>query len=243
MPGASNPIAGSVWVRPSRSRGGQPTLNREQIVKATVELLDELGLGGLTMRRLGAKLGAGATSLYWYVSNKDDLLELAIDEVMAEVEIPDLTQAGWRESAAALSRGIRSMILAHPWFTGLLGTTPNIGPNAMRATDRSIAVLTAAGFSGMDLGYVSQMLICHAIGAATVEAAWRKNAATQVSVTEMAKSLSEYYERDHAAKYPNYVAWWEENRSLDVDKMQQDSFEFGLERLLDGLAVWLERPT
>lgn len=241
MPQASNPIADSVWVRPGRSRGNQPTLSREQIVKATVELLDELGLAGLTMRRLGARLGAGATSLYWYVSNKDDLLELAMDEVMAEIEIPDLTETGWRGPAAALSRGFRSMILRHPWFTGLLGTTPNIGPRAMRVTDRAIGVLTAAGFSGIDLGYVSQMLLCHAIGAATVEAAWRRTA-TRVSVTEMTKSLSEYYERDSAAKYPNYIAWWEENKSLDVDKMQQDSFEFGLERLLDGVAVWLDRP-
>ncbi len=241
MPQASNPIADSVWVRPGRSRGNQPSLSREQIVKATVELLDELGLSGLTMRRLGARLGAGATSLYWYVSNKDDLHELAMDEVMAEIEIPDLTDAGWRGPAAALSRGFRSMILRHPWFTGLLGTTPNIGPRAMRVTDRAIAVLTAAGFSGMDLGYVSQMLLCHAIGAATVEAAWRRTA-TRVSVTEMARTLSEYYERHGAAQYPNYIAWWEENKSLDVDKMQQDSFEFGLERLLDGVAVWLDRP-
>lgn len=242
MPKAANPIAGSVWVRPGRSRGSQPTLSREQIVKATVELLDEAGLGGLTMRKLGARLGAGATSLYWYVSNKDDLLELAMDEVMAELEIPALTGAGWREPAAALSRGFRSMVLRHPWFTGLLGTTPNIGPNAMRVTDRSIAVLTAAGFTGMDLGYVSQLLICHALGAATVEAGWRKNAATRVSVSEMAESLSEYYEGDNAAKYPNYLAWWKENRSLDIDRFEHDSFEFALERLLDGLAVWLDRP-
>jgi AcrR family transcriptional regulator len=241
MPEARNPIADSVWVRPGRSRGNQPTLSREQIVRATVELLDELGLAGLTMRRLGARLGAGATSLYWYVSNKDDLLELAMDEVMAEIEIPDLGESGWRGPAAALSRGFRAMILRHPWFTGLLGVTPNIGPQAMRVTDRAIGLLTAAGFSGVELGYVSQMLLCHAIGAATVEAAWRRTA-TRVSATEMARSLSEYYGRDGAATYPSYTAWWNENKSLDVDKMQQDGFEFGLERLLDGVAVWLDRP-
>lgn len=241
MPPAADPIAGSVWIRSPASRGSQPTLSREQIVSAAIELLDELGLDGLTMRRLGAKLGAGATSLYWYVANKDDLLELAIDEVMGEIEIPDLAEAGWRVPAAALAQGVRSMILRHPWFTGLLGNKPNIGPNAMRVTDRAIAVLTAAGFSGTDLGHVSSLLMYHAIGSATVEAAWHRATRGGVSVTEMARSL-EAYHKDNVSKYPNYMAWWEENKTLDVDKLQQDSFTFGLERLLDGLAVWLDRP-
>src|SRR5690242_3117266 len=103
MSSNADSLANSVWTRPPRSRGGQPTLSREQIVHAAVELLDEKGLDGLSMRRLGSRLAAGATSLYWYVATKDDLLELALDEVMGEIEIPDTDAADWRTAASAVA--------------------------------------------------------------------------------------------------------------------------------------------
>jgi AcrR family transcriptional regulator len=148
-------MANSVWTRPPRSRGAQPTLSREQIVRAAIELLDEKGLDGLSMRRLGSRLAAGATSAYWYVATKDELLELALDEVMGEIDVPEVGTTDWRTAAAALAHGLRSMILRHPWVTGLFGVRPAMGPNAMRMSDRVVGVLTAAGFSGMTVAYQS----------------------------------------------------------------------------------------
>ncbi|MGK8523410.1 TetR family transcriptional regulator [Nocardia asteroides] len=69
----------SVWTKQPR-RPRTSGLGREQIVAAAVEILDANGLDALSMRKLGAKLGAGATSLYWHVSNKEELLELVLDE-------------------------------------------------------------------------------------------------------------------------------------------------------------------
>ena len=100
------------------------------------------------MRRLGTKLGSGATSVYWYVANKDELLELAVDEVMGEVDIPDLELVGWRAAAGGVVQGLRSVILRHSWITSLFGIRPAIGPQAMRMSDRIVTVLTAAGFGG-----------------------------------------------------------------------------------------------
>ena len=59
----------------------------EQIVQTAMALLDQEGLAGLSMRKLAAKLGAGATSLYWYVETKDDLIDLLIDEIWGEVDV------------------------------------------------------------------------------------------------------------------------------------------------------------
>src|SRR4051812_1314873 len=162
MPPNTDPIVDSVWIRPPRSRRGQPTLSREQIVRAAIELLDAGGLDGLSMRRLGTKLGSGATSVYWYVTNKDELLELAVDEVMGEIEIPDPAEAGWRAAAAGFAGGLRMMILRHSWITRLLGVRPTIGPNAMRLGDRGVALLMAAGFSGRQLAFASSLLTSHA---------------------------------------------------------------------------------
>ncbi|MFL6075539.1 MAG: TetR/AcrR family transcriptional regulator [Mycobacteriales bacterium] len=241
MPEDSDQFVSSVWLRPPRARRGQPTLSRDQIVAAAVELLDAGGLDGLSMRRLGTRLDAGATSLYWHVANKDDLLELAADHVMGEIEIPDPAEAGWRSAAGSFVRGYRSMILRHPWITRLFGVRPMMGPHAMRMGDRMVAMLAAAGFTGTDLAYASSVLMSHAIGSATLDTAVRTaTSRTGKSVEELTKELEPYI-ADAAADYPNYAEWWEKNRDMDLNRYYDDGFEFGLERILDGLEAWLTR--
>lgn len=241
MPSNTDPVANSVWTRPPRSRGGQPTLSREQIVRAAIELLDEKGLDGLSMRRLGSRLAAGATSVYWYVATKDDLLELAVDEVMGEIEVPGTDAADWRTAASAVAHGLRVVILRHPWITGLFGVRPFMGPNAMRMSDRLIGMLTAAGFSGMQVAYASSLVMSHAIGSATMEAAWRGSLAPSGKTPNEAVDELRPYIDEVASRYANYGAWWQENQALDVEAMQDDNFAFGVERLLDGLQSWLDR--
>lgn len=246
MPAERDPVATSVWVRPTRARGGaagQPTLSREHIVRAAVELLDDEGYEGLSMRRLGARLGSGTTSVYWYVANKDDLLELAVDQIMGEIEVPDPRQDGWRAAAAAVGWGMRSMVLRHPWCTALLGTRPNIGPNAMRLTDRTIAALEAAGFTGIELSHAATLLVAHTYGSSSNEVAWqRATAHAGVQPEEVMQSFDQY-QKQIAADYPSYDKWWRENRDTasELDRLRVEGFAFGLERLLDGLEAWLEK--
>ena len=241
MPRNTDPITTSVWVRPPRSRRGQPSLSREQIVSAAIELLDAKGLSGLSMRRLGTKLGSGATSVYWYVANKDELLELAVDEVMGEVDLPDLEVVGWRAAAGGVVQGLRSVILRHSWITSLFGIRPAIGPQAMRMSDRIVTVLTAAGFEGIELAYASSLLMSHAIGSATTDSALHTaTARSGKTANELVEEMGPYV-HSIASEYPSYVKWWSENKNMDVEKLQEDSFNFGLERLLDGLEIWLEK--
>src|ERR1700754_855933 len=167
----SDPISTSVWTRPRRSRG-EPTLSQEQIVKAALDLLDTEGIEGLSMRRLGARLGSGATSVYWHVANKDELLDLAIDAVMGEVRAPTPDEP-WRPAAEAMVRELRDVLLRHGWITGLFGVRPNIGPNAMRLGEGTMAMLVNAGFGPQDAAYAASLLSTHAIGSATPGAAGR----------------------------------------------------------------------
>lgn len=241
----SDSFSSSVWLRPERARRGQPALSREQIVAAAVELLDADGLDNLSMRRLGAKLDAGATSLYWHVANKQDLLELAADQVMGEVVIPDPDEVGWRAAAAGFVRGYRAMMLRHLWITRLFGTRPMLGPNSMRMGDRLVLVLTAAGFGGTELASASSLLMSHAVGAATLDAAIRTaTAGTGRTAAELVEEMEPYVTRT-AAEYPHYEAWWrtwKASQELDrgLDNFYQDAFEYGLERILDGLQARLD---
>jgi AcrR family transcriptional regulator len=234
-------FANSVFLRPPRTPSGQPALSREQIVKAAIELLDGEGPAGLSMRKLGTHLGAGATSLYWHVANKDDLLELVVDEVMGEAYVPEATDTSWRVGLSVWANGMRAMLLRHPWVAALLGTRPTIGPNAMRMGERAITLLTRAGFEGLEVPHVISLVNSHALGAATTQAAVvvasRK---AGVPLPDMAAQMEPYLEKirpDH----PNYDRWRRQNDGSSIDPLQlmEDGFAFGLERILDGLEQWL----
>jgi AcrR family transcriptional regulator len=239
-------ITDSVWLRPPRpARGEQPSLDREQIVKAAIELLDAEGLAGLSMRRLGAKLGSGATSLYWYVANKDELLELAMDQVMGEVYLPEVDDTDWRTALTVFATGMRAMLLRHPWMPSLFGVRPNIGPNAMRLSDRAIAVLVKARFTGMEVAHASSLVMSHSLGSAIMTNAVRRpTTAAGKSINEVFKELEPHLDRiavDHA----DYQKWWQASGGAEMnhDSLIEDGFAFGLERLLDGLELWLNGRT
>ncbi|WP_430780881.1 TetR/AcrR family transcriptional regulator [Actinoplanes sp. G11-F43] len=231
----------SVWTRPARTRTGQPTLSREQIVRSAIELLDAEGATGLSMRRLGARLGSGATSLYWHVATKDDLLELAVDEVMGEVYVPEAGDAPWRVGISVMANGIRSMLLRHPWVIGLLGVRPTIGPNVLRMSNRTVALFSAAGFRGPDLSHASSLITAHVIGSATTEAAVASAVRRSGQpAADLRASLQPYMEKV-AREHPEYDSWRQEDGVAEMrpDEVFAQSFEFGLERILDGLDLWL----
>lgn len=235
----------SVWLRPPRSRGGQqPALSREQIVRAAIEILDAEGEAGLSMRKLGARLGAGATTLYWHVAHKDELMELAVDEVFGEVYVVEVGDTSWRMGLSVLASSTRDMLIRHPWAIGQLGTRPNMGPNAMSMGNRTVALLTAAGFRGLEVSHTSSLVMSHAIGSATAISAStgtiRRSGQTLDQVmTEIRPQLKEL-----AKDYPSYEAWFDQTASqINPEEMFDKGFKFGLDRILDGLELWLtSRP-
>ncbi|MEV4622603.1 TetR/AcrR family transcriptional regulator C-terminal domain-containing protein [Asanoa sp. NPDC049573] len=232
-----DPFERSVWTRPARPRSGTPALSRDQIVKAALELLDAEGIDGLSMRRLGAKLGSGATSIYWHVANKDDLLDLAIDAVMGEVRIPDPVD-DWRAAAGAMARDLREVLLRHSWIASLFGVRPNVGPNSMALAESMITLLDRAGFSQAEATYAASALSSHAIGAAITAAAWHTAVARSgMTEADLTKSVAAFLEEQREA-YPR-LDGGPGAPPLDIRALQETTFEYGLERLLDGLAARL----
>ncbi|MEV0714152.1 TetR/AcrR family transcriptional regulator C-terminal domain-containing protein [Asanoa sp. NPDC050611] len=228
-----DPFATSVWSRPPRSGGGSPALSRDQIVKAALELLDTEGIDGLSMRRLGAKLGSGATSVYWHVANKDELLDLAIDAVMGEVPLP-AADADWRTAAAAMVRGMRDVLVRHAWIASLFGVRLNVGPNSLSLGEATITLLERAGFPPDEAAYAAALLSSHAIGAAVTTAAWHTAVARSgLSEAELGRSVSEFQQQQRDS-YPHLAP-----APVDIPAFQRDAFEYGLDRLLDGLAARL----
>ena len=129
--------------RPSRRR--RDPISRDAIVSAAIDLLDREGLAALSMRKLADELGAGAASLYWHVGSKDGLLDLVMDEIIGEGNVPDPDPGRWQEQLKQVARDQRAASLRHPWIVRVsIGRIP-MGPNALRYSERILAILRAGG--------------------------------------------------------------------------------------------------
>ncbi len=145
--GTARPARFFPWSRAAeRARAGRITLSRDQIVDAAISVMDEEGLDALSMRRLGQELDAGATSLYWHIRNKDELLDLVLDRVIGEV-VPDMPHdAGWRETAEQAASALRRVLLRHRGVAPIMGERPTFGPNALQALEILLTPFVKAGF-------------------------------------------------------------------------------------------------
>ncbi|MFD7169256.1 TetR/AcrR family transcriptional regulator C-terminal domain-containing protein [Streptomyces violascens] len=235
---AKEQLVQSVWTRPRPVRREQPALSRGQIVAEAISLLDAEGIEALSMRRLGARLNAGATSLYSHVANKDELIELVVDEVYGEMEVPDAAEEGWRSAAARSAHSLRATILRHPWLVSVLGRAgfSSLGPNMMRNTDRMLAVFEAGGCDLEEADRAMKALLAYVVGIGTSEAAWMTALSRSgQSQEEWARSLWPAVERA-AQPYPRLRAWCAVRRDADpADNSSADIFGYGLDRLLNGL--------
>ena len=223
-------LPGAVWFRDAPQHRKAPALNRERIVVAAVELLDRGGIGGLSLRKLAGELDVHATSLYWHVATKDDVLDLALDEVFAEIDLPSNYQdEQWRELISTYMRQLRAMLLRHPWAAPLAGTRPLAGPNALARSEAVYAALERVGFTGGELSAAASAVSNLVIAGASTQAAWAKQAET-----DSRDALQNRIE-SHGDSYPT-LSKHLSNSLGDWDTQ----FELTTQYLLDGLG--LRRP-
>lgn len=132
-------------------------LSRERIVTQAVDYLDEHGLAGLTMRRLGASLGVEAMALYRYVPSRDDLLDAVVDHLIGQLDededVLDAPKDGWQDFLQRLAHGVRRVALAHPQAFPLIASRPPQAPwlrpplRSLRWVELFLAGLSTEGFS------------------------------------------------------------------------------------------------
>jgi TetR/AcrR family tetracycline transcriptional repressor len=220
-----------------------PPLDRERIVGAALALLDELGLDGLSMRRLADRLGITAASLYWYLRDKEELLSLLADAISGEVPLPAV-ELSWRARLETLLWAYRRVLLAHRDAARLLSGTMPAGPHRLRRIDMLLEVLCAAGFEDRDAvragrvlsDYVTAFVLEEATEAALVAAPEQKEQSGGGEGTPAPASSP--FASASAEAYPTIAALAAHLAAGDGD----GRFRFGLTVLFDGLERQLARP-
>ncbi|MEV0302465.1 TetR/AcrR family transcriptional regulator [Streptomyces prasinus] len=223
------------------SRGPKPGLTLERVVEAAVELADREGLGALSMRRIAAELGTGTMSLYRYVPGKAELLDLMLDRVQRASEEPgDFGDGHWRSTLEVLGRAALALYRRHPWLLEVNQSRPILGPSALDGMERVMSRIKPMGLSDPELLSVIVMIEGYVVGAAR----------TQVYQQEVERTSgltdAEFWEAQRPAlekamasgRYPVMAGLTEDTFSSDFDH-----FEFGLQRILDGLDLFVTART
>lgn len=138
-------------------------LSRDAVVAAAIALAGEEGLGRLSMRRLGERLGVEAMSLYHHVRGKPALLDAMVDAVFAEIAVP---QAGepLREGLRRRAVSQRAVLHRHHWALGLLESRSHPGPATLAHHDAMLGFLYAAGWASVPVGHAYALLDAYVYG-------------------------------------------------------------------------------
>lgn len=157
-----------IWMRPGKSGLGRPAArSRDEITAAAVGVADRDGLAGVSMRNVAGELGTAAGSLYRYVENRDDLLDLMADHVYAEYDI-GRPSGDWLSDLVDLALQAREILRRHPWLAELVLTRPVVGPNGIEVVEHFLAVL--AGHPAPDGDKLVALAMLNAVVAASVRA-------------------------------------------------------------------------
>jgi TetR/AcrR family tetracycline transcriptional repressor len=130
------------------SQAPRTPLTRESIVCAALALVDREGLPALSMRRLGAELGVDPMAIYYYVSNKEALLDAIVEAVMADIDLGvDDPGSPPEERIMCAARAYRDVMLAHPKALPIVLSRGPRTPGAMRPVELLVGILRDAGLS------------------------------------------------------------------------------------------------
>jgi len=223
---------------PEPARGPRQSLTLAGIVRAAITVADAEGLAALSMRRIAAELESGAMSLYRYVPGKAELTDLMLDEVYGE-DIPDLeaVEGDWR---ARLTRNAQlqwATYQRHPWMLQIPQGRPLLGPNSMQVTEISLRHLDGLGLDEHEMVGVVITVSSFVAGLAR----------STIEYMQAAERTGLSDEDWWAAHSEIFVTTLPPGRMPMMDRVGEagvwdgdfDSFAFGLERLLDGIEVFV----
>ena len=241
----------SSHVERHRARGDHPPrgrdrgLSREEIVAAAIAVADAEGPDAISMRRIARELRAGAMSLYWHVASKEELIDLMLDTLEAEIMVAEPT-GDWQADLRELAHRQRAGLLRHPWVMEYAASRPPSGPNDVRNLERMLGMVAGTGANPRMMVDILMTVVTYVMGAVLREVQ-EKGQERDQAAREAAMSAAEL-EAEHerfvswlaaADNYPNVQRMVEANVDPDAPETRDERFEFGLDCLLDGIAAQL----
>ena len=232
-----------LWGRqePGR-RGPKQRLSTVEVVDAAIALADTAGVQALSMRKVAEAVGVSPMSLYTYVPSKAELLDLMFDRVLGDTADPENSVTRWRDRLAFMARERWALSERHPWLLDLATHRPPLGPNMMRKAMAMLGTLANMGLAPEETVLAADALQDYITGA--LRSAREAREAEQLSGLSDEQWFSIVWPVLEKHLDPQHVevvsrmseARRERTRSPDERAAR---FEFGLERVLDGLEMFI----
>ena len=222
---------GSLWFgAPIADEDRRPQLTRARVVAEALTVIAEDGVEALTMRTLAARLGVVPGALYRHVRNKEQLQDLVLDGVLAEVDYGVDPSMPWGERIKLLAHRLRTVLEDHPGIAGLLKTRDPLGPHSLALAEAFLAPLHAAGFPDREAGLAFFLVVDYTVGFAVSSPRTSVNE-QRVRDAAIRSQLHEFFRSLPPNRFPTLVALgrhvWLDNRG--------ERFAAGLDILVDGL--------
>ena len=223
-----------------RARGPKRTLSLEAIAAAGVAVADREGLAAVSMKRVADELGSKPMSLYRYVASKEELLALMID-LAGGVPPPPAPDEDWRDGLERWARHYRDALNAHPWAIRVPINGPPVTPNQLRWLEDALHSLRAVPLGAQAKMSVVLLVSGFVRNDATLEADIDEAAARAgVPVEQFMVGYGRLVARlTDPAEFPQLHAVVAAG-ALDDDEGLDVEFEFGLQRVLDGIALLVQ---
>ncbi|GAA1147827.1 TetR/AcrR family transcriptional regulator [Ornithinicoccus hortensis] len=226
-------------------RGPRPKHSVDDVVTAAIALADHGGLDGLSVRSVAQELGISTMSVYTHVPGKEELLLLMLDALYAELPRPPYRSPGWRSRVVEVAERNRQLLRDHPWATELaVLSRPSLGPGQTAKYEHELAALAGSGLADVQVDAALSLVLGF--------------------VQQQVRSEHDL-RRAAAASGVSDQEWWAANGPLLAELVDPDDYplaarigtaagealgsayapdaawEFGLARILDGLAALIDR--
>jgi TetR/AcrR family tetracycline transcriptional repressor len=225
-----DPGAHSLWFNPpDDAESGRRALTRDRVVAEALAVISTDGAQSLSMRALAARLGVVPGALYRHVRNKEQLQDLILDAVLAEIDCRAGIAAPWTAQAAALAHRLRAVLENHPGVAALLKARDPVSPASLALAEAFLAPLLAAGLPGREAAQAFRLIYDYTLGFAlgdpTSPAEQRlRDAATRQELHAFLRALP-------ASRFPALTAYGAHAWADDRDQR----FAAGLDTLFRGL--------
>jgi AcrR family transcriptional regulator len=258
-----------LWGRRERGRRGpRPGLSADAIVETAMRLADAEGLEAVSMARVAAELGFTTMSLYRYVANKEELLQLMWNGSAQGAEKLQIKGDDWRSRLRNWAVIQRDMLDLHPWITQMPMAAPPLAPNSMHLVEHGLATMDDTGLPDSEklrlIGLISSFTLSEARMAADARRAVKAAPVVQTTAEQASAGEPPAAGADGTATvegdalgppgsyeellrelideetYPRlYRIAWEP--APDPPPSEREQFLMGLETILDGIQALIDR--
>jgi AcrR family transcriptional regulator len=225
-------MADLLWgAKKQKSKGPKPILSIEKIVEQAVRIADREGIAALSMNSLASALGVGTMSLYRYVPGKDELVALMIDTVIGP---PQATPSGktWRQALRRWSALTLDIFDRHPWLLPLIATPRRMGPNELAWGEIALKAAHDGGARPEEMYHIVLLVNSFVRGCAQMSA--KPGHGPSLDFEAIARN-------GMLDRYPMLmIAMGVSEGDTEWDGRPEQGFEFGIERVLDGIELYLK---